>query len=322
MTLFDLILIFLLLLLLSFAAAALALRPSRQEAELLRQLERIGQVPNAAAAEQTILKPPALSSLPWLHNLMSPWPGIYRLQLLLGQAGAGPRWTVAAVVFASGAGAFLLALLLHALGWGAVALVGLPVGAGLPTLALVVLRYRRFQALDAQLPETIDLLSRALKAGHAVTAAIEMVAEELPPPIGGEFRTLFKQQALGLPLREGLRHLLARVPIDDVRFLVAAILIQRETGGNLAEILDNTAHLMRQRIRLRGQLRIYSAQGRLTGWILCLLPFVLFLMLDAVNPGYEHELLSVPLGRHLVILALVMMALGVMVMRKILKIRV
>ncbi len=322
MSWFTLMLIFLLLLLLSFAAAALALRPSRGEADLLRQLEQIGHIPSAAVAAETILKPPQLSALPWLHDLLRALPGASRLQRLLTQAGAGARWTVARVLFSSLAAGLGLALLLRLLGVETLAWLGLLAGAGVPALTLLLKRHARFRTIEAQLPETIDLLSRALKAGHAVTAAIEMAAEEMPLPISGEFRILFKQQSLGLPLRDGLQALLERVPVEDVRFLVAAILIQRETGGNLAEILDKTAHLMRERIRLRGQLRIYSAQGRLTGWILCLLPFVMFTLLDAVNPRYERLLLTNPAGRHLVIAALVMMALGVMVMRKILDIRV
>ena len=122
-------------------------------------------------------------------------------------------------------------------------------------------------------PEAVDLMARGLRAGHGVGAVLEMVGQEVADPVGSEFRTMTEEQNLGLPLREAMLNLLDRVPIDDVRFLATAILLQKETGGNLALILDKTASVMRERSRLRGQLRIYTAQGRITGWILCFASF-------------------------------------------------
>ncbi|HTV53757.1 MAG TPA: type II secretion system F family protein, partial [Terriglobia bacterium] len=187
---------------------------------------------------------------------------------------------------------------------------------------LYLQRDTRFHRLDSLLPETIDLMSRALQAGHGVTAAIEMASLEIAEPLASEFRTTFEEQNLGLPLREAMLNLAERVPLDDVRFLVTAILVQKETGGNLAEILDKTAALLRDRMRLKGQLRIYTAQGRLSGWFLCLLPFILFFLINMVNPRYEKTLWTDPLGRHLVYAGLVMMAIGIYVIRKIVEIKV
>jgi len=140
--------------------------------------------------------------------------------------------------------------------------------------------------------------------------------------VASEFRIVFEQQNLGLPIREAILNLVERVPLEDVRFLAAAILIQKETGGNLAEVLDKTSAVMRERIRLRGQLRIYTAQGRLTGWILCTLPFLVFLVINLINHDYEKKLLSDPLGLHLVYAGLGMMTIGVLIIRKIINIKV
>ena len=165
-------------------------------------------------------------------------------------------------------------------------------------------------------------MARALRVGHAVSSALEMVGQEVADPVGSEFRTVYEEQALGLPLKEAMLNLVQRVPTQDVRFLATAIVLQKETGGNLAEILDKTAIVMRERTRLRGQLRVYTAQGRATGWLLCSLPFIMFFLISFVNPGYEKTLFTDPLGIHLVYAGLVMMAVGILVIRKIIDIRV
>ena len=172
------------------------------------------------------------------------------------------------------------------------------------------------------LPEAIDLMSRGLKAGHAVNSAIEMVSQETPEPVGTEFRRIFEEQNFGLPMREALINMAKRVPLEDVQFLVTAMLVQRETGGNLAEILDKTTYVIRERFRLRGQLRIYTAQGRLTGWILSALPFFLFAVLDFLNPDYEGILLQDPTGQKLLCAGVGLMAIGWFAIRKVIDIKV
>jgi tight adherence protein B len=175
---------------------------------------------------------------------------------------------------------------------------------------------------ESVLPDAIDLLGRALRAGHAVTAAIEMVSKEIPDPVGMEFRRVFEEQNFGLPIREALLNLAKRVPVADLRFLVTAMLVQKETGGNLAEVLDKAATVIRERSRLLGQLRIYTAQGRLTGWILGLLPFVIFAAMSFLNRGYARNLIDDPMGRKAVWIGLGLMAVGMWTIRRIVDIKV
>jgi tight adherence protein B len=199
----------------------------------------------------------------------------------------------------------------------------LGIGAGsLPFVFLVMARERRFRKCDAQVPEAVDLMARALRAGHAVPAVIEMVARESAEPLAGEFRIVHEETNLGLPLRDAMLNLVERVPRDDVRFVTTAILLQKETGGNLAVILDKTAALARERARLYGQLRIYTAQGRITGWILCIAPFVMCGVLSLLNWKYERILFTHPTGLKSIYVGLVMMALGILIIRKIIDVKV
>jgi tight adherence protein B len=175
---------------------------------------------------------------------------------------------------------------------------------------------------DAQLPEAIDLMGRALRAGHAIISAVQIVSEETSEPLAAEFRAVFDEQNLGLAIREALLNLVSRVPTDGVRFLATAILLQKETGGNLAEIMDKAASVMRERMRLKGQLRVYTAQGRLTGWFLCCLPFFVFGLISVVNPDYERLLWTSAIGVRLIYGALALMLLGVYTIRRIISIKV
>jgi len=201
------------------------------------------------------------------------------------------------------------------------AIVGVLLAAS-PIIYLYVLREIRFRKCDSLLPEAVDLMARGLRAGHAVPAVLEMVGREIAEPLAGEFRALAEEQALGLPLRDAMLNLVERMPRDDMRFLATAILLQKETGGNLAQILDKTAALARERSRLRGQLRIYTAQGRITGWILCIAPFIMFGLISTVNWSYEKILFTDPSGLHVIYFGMVMMVIGILVIRKIIDIRI
>ncbi len=154
------------------------------------------------------------------------------------------------------------------------------------------------------------MLARALRAGHSVVGAMEMLAENAQEPAASEFGEIFKQQNLGLPMRDALMQLLDRVPSADLRVLVTAILVQRDTGGNLAEILDRTVFVIRERLRIQGEIQVQTAQGRLTGWILSALPVVMLVLLNLVNPGYSSILLSDPFGRKLIYFSIGMLAVG------------
>lgn len=313
--------LFAVLLLATFGVIAWILRPTRTEADIQRHLVSISQIHSADAEGVTILKRESLSSIPLINTVLQRIPATSDLRLLIGQAGR--RWTVASVLLGS-----LVAVV--AVAWASSYFVHdvllsliLGVSAGsIPYVYLFWQRASRFKRFEEVLPEAIDLMSRALKAGHAVTSMIEMVSQESVEPVASEFKIVFEEQNLGLPLRDAMLNLGNRVPLDDVRFLVTAVLVQKETGGNLAEILDKTALIMRERIRLKGQLRIYTAQGRMSAWVLCILPFAMFVMMSLLNPQYESKLWTDPLGIHLIYAGIIFMGLGILVIRKIIDIRV
>jgi tight adherence protein B len=178
-------------------------------------------------------------------------------------------------------------------------------------------RRRRINAFNAALPEAIDILARALRAGHSVVGALEMLAENAQKPASQEFAEVFKQLNLGLPMRNALLQLLERMPSADLRVLVTAIMVQKDTGGNLVEILDRTVFVIRERLRVQGEIQVQTAQGRLTGWILTALPVVMLLLLNLVNPGYSSILFHEPVGRKLIYISLAMLGIGGGIIRQI-----
>jgi tight adherence protein B len=187
------------------------------------------------------------------------------------------------------------------------------------------LRYKRSQRLrkfEEQFPEALDLLSRAIRAGHAFQTAMGMVAEELPSPVGVEFKKAFEQQNFGLPLRDVLDQMAERVPILDVKFFVTAVTIQRETGGNLAEILDNLAHVVRERFKILRQVRVHTAHGRFTGYVLLALPAALAVALTFINPDHMNLLFKERMGQVMIVGAIVMQSIGFLWIRKVIQIEV
>jgi len=184
------------------------------------------------------------------------------------------------------------------------------------------MREARLNKCEKLLPEAVDLMSRALRAGHALPAVLEMVGKEIADPVGVEFRHLHEETSVGLSLRDAIANFVDRIPRDDARFLGTAILLQKETGGNLAVILDKTAFVARERARLRGQLKIYTAQGRITGWILCIMPFCMFGLLSLLNWNTEKVLITDEYGIDAVYTGLVLMVLGILTIRKIIDIKV
>jgi tight adherence protein B len=192
----------------------------------------------------------------------------------------------------------------------------------LPWFWLARKRNKRIQIFERQIPEALDLMSRALRAGHAFPTAVKMVADEMPIPIAHEFRVLFDETNFGIPANEALMRMADRVPVDDVRYFVIAVMIQRESGGNLAELLDNISAIVRARLKLLGEVRTLSAEGKMSAWVLGSLPFVLGLVVNLVNPKFMSILWTDDMGLKLVGGALFMMFLGVLVMRNIIKIRV
>lgn len=196
------------------------------------------------------------------------------------------------------------------------------VGFGLPFFLLMRKRRKRLMAFEKQLPEAVDLIGRALRAGHAFAPSVQMIADELPEPIATEFRQVSEEISFGLSARDALLALTRRIPIDDLRYFVIAVLLQRETGGNLAEILDTIADLIRQRFKLLGQVRVLTAEGRLSAWILSLLPFVTGLGLLVINPKFMSVLWTDDSGRMMVTIAAVMMVVGIFWLTRIVKVRI
>lgn len=191
-----------------------------------------------------------------------------------------------------------------------------------PIIRLGILRSRRMKNFEHVLPDALDLMARALRAGHAVSAAIEVVAEQARAPVAEEFRSLFQQQSLGMPFRDSLEAMMKRVPSDDLQFAGTAMLVQKESGGNLAEILDRTVEIMRERVRIRGEVRTKTAQGKLTGLILALLPVGLLLIISFTNPEYAKQLTNTPVGHKLLYASAGMITIGWLFIRKIVNIEI
>lgn len=200
--------------------------------------------------------------------------------------------------------------------------VGLLLGLALPTLYLKHKRSSRMKRFEEQFPEALDLLSRAIRAGHAFQTAMGMCADELPAPVGVEFKKSFDQQNFGLPLKDALNELAERVPHLDVKFFVTAVLIQRETGGNLSEILENLAHVVRERFKILRQVRVYTAHGRLTGYVLLALPAVLSIALMFINPDHMNMLFRERMGQILLMVAIGMQITGYIWIQQVVKIEV
>ena len=204
--------------------------------------------------------------------------------------------------------------------------VAMPVGGALgfaiPFVFLSFKRTRRMRAFEEQFPEGLDLISRALKAGHAFATGLKMVADEMPEPVGPEFRKTFDEQNFGLPLKDALDNLTVRVPLLDVRFFATAVLIQRETGGNLSEILENLAHVVRERFKILRQVRVYTAHGRFTGYVLLALPAVLCIALSFINPEHMNLLFRERMGQMMLLGALGLQTVGYLWIKQVIKIEV
>ena len=215
-------------------------------------------------------------------------------------------------------GMIAAAALRLAVGW----ILGGAVGAALPFIFLRVKRTRRLRAFEEAFPEALDLVARALKAGHAFATGLKMVADEMPEPIGPEFRKTFDEQNFGLPLKDALTNLTLRIPILDVRFFSTAVLIQRETGGNLSEILENLAHVVRERFKILRQVRVYTAHGRMTGYVLLALPAFLAIALAFISPEHMQTLFTEKLGQMMLGATVIMQTVGYFWIKQVIKIEV
>jgi tight adherence protein B len=200
--------------------------------------------------------------------------------------------------------------------------IGFAIGFAMPFVMLRIKRTRRLRAFEEAFPEALDLIARALKAGHAFATGLKMVADEMDEPVGPEFRKTFDEQNFGLPMKDALENLTLRIPHLDVRFFATAVLIQRETGGNLSEILENLAHVVRERFKILRQVRVYTAHGRLTGYVLLALPAFLGVALSFINPEHMNLLFRERMGQLMLIVAMVMQFIGYMWIKQVVKIEV
>lgn len=272
-------------------------------------------------AETALLRQRLLSNSPPLQRFLLQIPRIHSLDRFLQQSGMSFQvshllgYTAMATVGGMACAALLgqpfVIMLLCSL-----------IGSMLPLFFVRSAKRKRLQKIEMQLPESIDLMARALKAGHAFSGALQMVGKDGTEPSAGEFRLTFDEINFGVSVQDAMMNLATRVPIADLRFFVIAVMIQRESGGNLAELLDKISGLIRARLTLLGKIRVLSAEGRLSAWILSCLPFATGLMMHLTNPEFLSILWTDPLGITLVQTTLAMMAIGIFTMSRLIKIRV
>ena len=257
-----------------------------------------------------------------------------RLNAWLARLGVGKRmkrFVGASAMAVSPAELIVMSLALGAFGlflpglFGKPPIFGAALGLGLAVLPwwrVASRRSERIAKIERQFPEALDLMGRSMRAGNAFPSAVKMVADEMPDPLGRDFRILFDEMNYGVPTNEALTRLAERVPVPDVSYFVVAVMIQRESGGNLAELLDSIAKIVRDRLRLLGEVRTLSAEGKLSAYILTALPFAVALLVNLVNPEFMSVLFTDPMGHKMVGVALFMMLSGILWMRSIIRIRV
>lgn len=318
-------LIFVAILAVSFAVLFWASRPTKAQkliaARVDKIIEGIPVQPTDNGSKTSLLKGQSGDETTWLTGIPG-GPKLHRhFRLLTMQAdssmSAEDVVIRCALFAAAGVGA---GLLLHL---GLLFVAGITLVAGYaPVFLLRFKRSRKLKAFNEGLPDSIDLMARALRAGHSVASAIEVISEQGAKPVSTEFGLVYKEQNFGLPFRESLMNMSTRVASQDLQFLITAMLVQKETGGNLTDILDRTTHVIRERLRIHGEVRVKTAQGRLTGWILSMLPVVLAILLNCFNPGFEKPLFEDPFGRILLYCGAGMLAVGTFVISRIVDIKV
>jgi tight adherence protein B len=268
-----------------------------------------------------LLRDEVLSRIPAFDTLLRRSERVSILQKMLAQGNLDVR-----------AGNFLMLCAVSAVVLAAIAIVaggnllfgwaGALLGFFVPYAYASHMRTKRFQKFEEKFPEAIDTLARAVRAGHAFTTALEMIANEVSEPVAGEFRQLYEEQKFGLPVRDALMNLADRIPLVDVKFFVTAVMLQRETGGNLAEILDNLSYVIRERFKILRQVRVHTAQGRLTMVLLMALPPSIVVIMLMLNPGFIRPLFTDPIGHALIVGGITLQTIGYFFIRKIIRIQV
>lgn len=288
---------------------------------LMRRLQAMSGVGHHNESDYSILKGRLLSESPGLQQLLLRVPRVQSLDKLLMQSGLDMSVAKFAGLTVSCAVMGFLVPRFFSIPF-LVAIIVAAVCSALPLMYVLRSKRKRLNQFEQQLPDAVDLMARALRAGHAFPNAVKMVGDEMKDPIGREFRFLFEEVNYGVAMQDALLNLGSRVPSTDLKYLIIAVLIQRETGGNLAELLDNISGIIRDRLKLLGTIRVLSAEGRMSAWVLGLLPFGTALVVNLVNPGFMSLLWTDPAGHKMIYAMLGLMLFGFLWMRKIIRIRV
>lgn len=328
MLLLIVIVVFIAVSLLAFVLGSLLDQRSAKARLLRERLDTVDRAEQRAPSDElALLRDEMLSRIPALDTLLRRSRSVSSLQTMLTQADLGMR-----------AGNVLVLCVVVGVLAGVIALVAtdnmparqstlftctaILVGSFLPYSYTSYRRSRRFQKFEELFPEAIDTLARAVRAGHAFTTAMELISNEISEPVATEFRKLFEEQKFGLPVRDALLNLTERMPLVDVKFFVTAVMLQRETGGNLAEILDNLSYVIRERFKIMRQVRVYTAQGRLTMMLLMGLPPIIVVVMLIMNPAFIKPLFDDPIGHTLLVAGITMQTIGYFVIRRIIQIQV
>jgi tight adherence protein B len=316
------IIVFVVVLVVAFALGALVNQRSAQARLIKERLANEQKAPERSADEElALLRDEQLSDIPVLDSILRRSSRVSELQSMLAQGGLDLR--AGNFIGICGLSGVVVGLVAYVLSSRAeVAWVAVLVGAILPYAYASIRHNRRFEKFEELFPEAIDTLARAVRAGHAFTTALEMITGEISEPIAGEFRQLYEEQKFGMPVRDALMNLTERVPLVDVKFFVTAVMLQRETGGNLAEILDNLSYVIRERFKIQRQVRVYTAQGRLTMALLMGMPPIIVAVMLVLNPGFIRPLFADPIGHALVVGGITLQSVGYFVIRKIIRIQV
>jgi tight adherence protein B len=316
------LLVFVLVALAAFAAVSLLDQRSARARLMKERLANERKAPERdPEIELALLRDEQLSQIPALDTLLRRSSRVTEIQKMLVQGGLSMR-AGNFLGFSALAGVIATVVAYELSKRVEVAWVALLVGFLLPYSYASFRRNKRFEKFEELFPEAIDTLARAVRAGHAFTTALEMITNEVAEPVSGEFRQLYEEQKFGMPVRDALINLTERMPLVDVKFFVTAVMLQRETGGNLAEILDNLSYVIRERFKIQRQVRVYTAQGRLTMALLMGMPPIIVTVMLVLNPAFIGPLFSDPIGHTLLVAGIVLQTIGYFVIRKIIRIQV
>lgn len=307
---------------LTFGIVLFVLRPTSEQKALDRRVVHLKaatpgeESPGLSEDLRQYLKVEEQGAFGWLEDLIDTSTLHRQLQLLILQADS--TMSVGNLLMASLGALLATALVLDLvtkMPW--VALAGGVAAGFIPLMVLSMRRKRRLNKFNGVLADAIDMMARSLRAGHSLPAALGIAAEQAIEPVRGEFDEVYKKQNYGLPLREAMMQMLDRVPSQDLRVFVTGVLVQKDTGGNLAEILDRIVAVIRERVRIQGEIRVHTAQGRMTGWILTALPVALLLLINVIDPGYSTVLFNTTIGNYLMYLGVALLAIGGLIIRSI-----